>query len=350
MSIHSTAMSFRECFLSALFFISACLFSSSSLAVPITFSVDPLDSEQDIQEDIDLNRLLPLADNNTWSYDMLQGSGTVRQITARLGSAETIGGGCLSVQPITFSNGLSLFIGNDGESLSLYGIDLNLWKDLTDLSFRFETRNRVEWRDFANRFISEDITPLSSESCQDTGRGGFPDRGGVMLLEDLTENLGTPGNGIGEIDCSTKNSDLRDNLAGGLTGSGTAFVAGQFNSLVWESGVTLTRESNTTVRINLVFRPTVQGSRTDYTMHFNILLTEGVGITSLVLSDDGGPIDFTSRIDEFEFQYRNADSQISSTTNQVVAGGSCPSDDGRVSYFIVLILLGLVVKRRFYNS
>ncbi len=328
----------------ALYSFALLLAPQLALAAPVTFNVSTANPPTDNVAYINLNTLLPLSTRNVWAYTYDQGSFPSRNVNAVVGGEEKIGGGCLSLRPLILGDDVILYIGNYGDKISLHGIYLRQWKDLEDVLLKFETRYRVEWLDFQNRFVSESITPISDISCQDTGRGAV-ERGGAVLLEDLTRQLGVAGSGLGEIDCSSKNTDLRDNfLNGGSTGSGTAHVRGQLKSLSWRiDSIALTRNSgNGVVNIQMDFNPTIQASDTDYSMHFDMTLTPGVGVTHLRLTDDGSTT--LDDIHDVQFTYNSSASSIRVRSNEVRPGGSC-GGDGRLSFLVILLLLGFAPLR-----
>lgn len=326
----------------------SCLWLNVAFAVPITTSVDTSNPENDVKPDINLSTLLPIAEGNTWTYNLEQSTGleppapnTNKTVVADVGQREEIGGGCLRLQPIVFGDELVLYLGNHGDSLSLYGIYLSHWQGLEDVLLKFETRSRVEWRDFQNRYISNEITPIDQNSCQDTGWGRV-ERTGLVLLEDLTLNWGEPGNQRGQIDCKVKNTDLRDNFTGGQRGSGLALVRGQTQTLTWIVEAMNISESGGNVNIQMHFRPIIHSSATDYSMHFDISLTQGQGITELWITDDGSNV-----VDDvYDLHYDQAVPNLVSGTNLVTPGGNCPEDSGRLVYLLCLLSLGLTFSRR----
>src|SRR5690606_529155 len=101
--------------------------------------------------------------------------------------------------------------------------------------------------------------------CQDTGRG-LVERTGLVLLEDLTENLGVPTNRTGVINCRPKNSDLRDAFVnGGQRGTGLATISGEPRPLYWNvDSIVLTDLGGGSIQIQMDFRPRLGGSSTDY--------------------------------------------------------------------------------------
>ncbi len=309
--------------------------------VDITIGVNP---DETIR--LNLSRLLPLAEGSSWEYDRTNFSGS-SPVTMQVGDKENIGGGCLKVQPLVFGSELALYLGNYGDSLSLHGIYLEHWKGLNDVLIKFETRYRVEWKDFKPEYVSG---PVHEGSCQDTGRGRV-ERTGLVLLEDLTENLGEAGSRRGDINCRVKNTDLRaameraDNAfnllpgAGkGQTGSGLATVSGASLALSWAvDAMTVTDLGSGNVRIQMDFNPIIHSLVDDYSMHIDMTLQAGKGITELTITDDGSGI-----VDDLnDLSYTLMSEKLASQENQITPKGSCPDDSGSAHW--LLILLGGVV-------
>lgn len=307
-------------------------------AVPITISVDTANPENDVVEDLNLNRLLPIAEGNEWTYS-LDNNSVSRDIIARVGEPEIIGGGCLRVRPIVFGDELALYLGNYGDSLSLHGIYLNRWKGLDDVLLRFESRDRVEWMDFRNRFISEAETPINQDSCQDTGRGRT-ERTGFVLLEDLTEQLGVAGSERGDIICKDKNTDLRENMQ---SGSGTALVKGVDKTLSWKIDSLVITPNGNEVNITAIFNPRIHSSSVDYSIYLDMTLVSGQGITALSITDG----DLNDDIHDLE--YTLSDTDLVSATNLINPSGSCPGD-GRIDLLFLMLLLGLSFSRSLTRS
>jgi hypothetical protein len=315
-----------------------------SYAADITIGVDTADPSLDTVVDLNLVRLLPIAEENSWTYSLTSGEDPLvpREVTARVGEREKIGGGCLRLHPIVFGDELILYLGNYEDSLSLYGIYLERWRGLDDLLMKFETRKRVEWLDFQNRYISDDITPIDANSCQDTGRGDV-ERTGLVLLENLTLNLGESGNRRGSIDCSDKNSDLRDNFSSGQNGTGLATVEGAGNALTWfVNSMLITDLGGGAVQISMVFDPRIDTGRDDYSMNIDMVLSPDQGITSLSITDDGSvaPVD----LDIHDLVYTLTASNHVEPENQEIPGGTCP-EEGRFSFLLVLLLFGSAFRR-----
>jgi hypothetical protein len=316
--------------------ITGFLFVNFGFAVPITISVDTNNPENDVVADLNLARLLPIAEGSEWTY-ILDNNNNPREVIANIGAPETIGGGCLRVRPMVFGAELALYLGNYEDSLSLHGIYLKRWKGLEDVVLKFETRNRVEWLDFRNRFISEAETPIDENSCQDTERG-LTERKGFVLMEDLTQQLGIAGSGRGDIICRVKNTDLRENIQ---TGSGTAVVKGVDKTLRWRiDSLVITPNGNNEVNIAAVFNPKIHSSQENYSIYLDITLEAGKGITQLSVTDG----DLNDDI--HDLQYTLGDSDLVSNTNLVVPGGSCP-EDGRIDLMFLFIFLGLFLMRSF---
>jgi len=113
-------------------------------AAVVTTVVDNVDPANDTKVNVDISRLMPIAENNTWTYDLMKGTNpSPESIEAGVGFREKIGGGCLAVNPVVFGADLTLYIGNYGDYLSIHGIHINRWKGLDDLVMKFETRNRA---------------------------------------------------------------------------------------------------------------------------------------------------------------------------------------------------------------
>lgn len=335
----------------ALFGVILVVVASAANAVNITTSVDLVTPSNDQVLDLDLSRLLPIATNNTWTYNLYDFNSNpsglpTKTVVAEIGQRETIGGGCLQLNPVVFGDELTLYFGNYGDSLSLYGIYLEHWMGMNDVLLKFETRSRVEWMDFMNLFINEQITPVDPNSCQDTGRG-LVERTGLVLLEDLTENLGVPTNQTGEINCKPKNSDLRDVFVnGGQHGSGLATIGSQPRPLYWNvDSIVLTDLGGGDVQIQMDFRPRLGGSSTDYSMYIDMTLRVDQGITNLSInrSNFGVPANSLSNGDLIYVQ--TAANHVS-PTNSIVPRGTCP-EEGRLPLFIsLLLLMSALIKRK----
>lgn len=307
-------------------------------AATITTVVDDIDPNNDQTLDLNLSRLMPIAQGNTWTYDLMKGTNPAAQsIEAEVGFREKIGGGCLALNPIIFGADITLYVGNYEEYLSLHGIHINRWKGLDDVVLKFETRDRVFWKDFQNRYISG---PAQANSCQDT-EWGRVERKGLVMLEDLTENLGEVGNQRGEIDCRAKNSDLRSARVSSpvQTGSGTANLSGSAQTLYWSlDSIIITPDAldSGDVGIEMVFNPNIGSSGNDYRMFINMVLRPRVGIVSLQVNDDAAYV-----MDEIhDLSYTLTDSDLASNENQIVPKGTCPEDSGSIPLFIICLLMG----------
>lgn len=343
-------MNKKHTLLSKQFFSVICLsICSLSLvhAVSITTLVDDVDPKNDQKVNLDLSKLMPIAEENTWTYDLLKGTNlTPQSIVAEVGSKEKIGGGCLSLNPIVFGADLTLYLANYGDHLSLHGIYINRWKGLDDVVMKFETRDRAYWKDFENRYISG---AAKANSCQDT-EWGRVERTGLVLLEDLTENLGTIGNKRGQINCKTKNSDLRSARVSApvQTGSGTVTVRGTAQTLYWSmDSIVVTPDYlvSKDLRIEMVFNPDIGSSGVDYSMFIDITLRPKVGIVSLQVNDDAGYV-----MDEIhDLSYNLTDSKLASTENQIVPKGSCPEDSGSISFLMLCFLMACFPLRMMSN-
>lgn len=339
-----------------------CLFLATAVgfvqAADITTSVDLNNSANDTLVNLDLSSMLPVANDNTWVYDrsdynyLTNGS---TSITATVGKSEVIGGGCLKVNPIVFGGDLILYLGNYGDSLSLYGIYLAHWKGLNDVLLKFETRSRIEWLDFKHHYYNEQITPIDQYSCQDTERGRVEGTG-LVILEDLTENLGEPTNKTGVIDCRPKNTDLRDEFVnGGQHGSGLATIAGETKALNWTvDSITLTDQDGVSpvnpggpIRIQMDFRPKIVGDSNDYSMYIDMTLVAGQGITNLsVNSTEFVGITTKSNLKNGDLFYDNVVPNLASATNTLSPKGTCPEDNGSLSLYWVLVLFSFTALRR----
>ena len=314
-------------------------------AVNITTSVDLITPANDQVLDLDLSRLLPIASNNTWDYDLADYTfnfGGTKPVVATVGEKETIGGGCLKLNPIVFGDELTLYFGNYEDSLSLYGIYLEHWMGLNDVLLKFETRSRVEWMDFMGFYVSG--YPVDQNSCQDTGRGRV-ERTGLVLLEDLTENLGEPTNNSNVIECKNKNSDLRDAFVnGGQHGSGLALVGGQPTPLYWNvDSILLTDLGGGAIQIQMDFRPRLGGSSTDYSMYIDMTLVPDQGITNLSINSTGFGVPATNLVNGDLIYTQTAANHVS-PINAIKPGGSCP--EGRFPLSILLLLLTAVPLKR----
>jgi len=313
-------------------------FTSIMHAADITLTVDNLNPENDVSVDLNLSRLLPIAEGNTWTYNLMKGTNpTSIPVTAEVGSSEKIGGGCLALNPIVFGEALALYVGNYGEYVSLHGIYLENWKGLNDVVMKFESRDRVYWKDFQNRYTTG---APKSDSCQDT-EWGRTERTGLVFLEDLTENLGEEGNTRGEINCKTKNSDLRTGRVSApiQTGSGTVTVKGAAYSFSWNLDSLVYTEDYLAagdLRIQMTFNPNINSTGNIYTMYIDMTLRSGVGIVDLQINDDASyNMDVIT-----DLSYDFVDSSLTSSENQITPKGKCPEDEGSFSLFMILMLLG----------
>jgi hypothetical protein len=343
-------------------FFSLLLFATTAIASNITVAVDGSDPSNDGVVDLNLERLLPIADGNIWDYLFSNNIEIDKSITASVGDKEKIGGGCLQVQPINFGGDLSLYLANYGDHLSLHGFYLLNWKGLEDVSLKFETRNRVEWKDFDNKFVSGN---LNQNSCQNTGRG-WVERTGLVFLENLNENLGEPGTRAGDIDCSTKNSDLREARLGSpvQNGSGLATVKGSPLVLYWSLDE-LTYFKNAggvsgAIRIHMTFNPNLVSLGNDYTIYIDMTLTLDKGITALYINDDKGSLHVSEdagldqlmdQLYDLSYELDPASPALVSTTNELTPSGLCLDEGGgRFSFLMCFLLLGLIPLRKAYKA
>lgn len=325
----------RRISVSLLVLSSLLLAANNGFAVPIPI----YNPENNVVADLDLAELLPIAEGNEWIYN-LDNNNTSKEVIASIGAPEIIGGSCLRVRPVVFGGELALYLGNYEDSISLHGIYLNRWKGLDEVLLKFETRNRVEWLDFRNLFVSEAETPIDENSCQDTERGRA-ERTGFVLLEDLTENLGVAGSARGEIVCRDKNTDLRENMQ---SGSGNALVKGVEKTLQWRiDSLVITPNGNNEVNIAAVFNPRIHSSKVDYSIYLNMTLVAGQGITQLSINDG----DLNDDI--HDLQYTLTSTALVSNTNLLSPSGSCP-EDGRFGILFLLALLGLSIGRIFFRA
>src|SRR5690606_32463578 len=98
-------------------------------------------------------------------------------------------------------------------------------------------------------------------------------------------------------------------------------------------------ESSRGVNSVMDFRPTIHSSATDYSMHFDMTMIDGQGITELWITDDGSNL-----IDDvYDLHYSQASANLVSESNQIVPRGTCP-EDGRVLYLFTLVVLGLAFR------
>ena len=88
------------------------------------------------------------------------------------------------------------------------------------------------------------------------------------------------------------------------------------------------------------FRPVILSSSIDYSMHFDITMEEGEGITEMWITDDG----INAVNDVNDLHYDLVSRRLVSRVNLVTPGGSCP-EDGSILYLLIVMCLGLALPR-----